>query len=155
MLLGEPAIFVVKAVINVLSYLTDETGFLRGAVSIGYVLTIRRVPFFEHCMGSVVALQHDCMRGRRGGREGGASVFITVKRFDNKAQGRREGGAPWVQRQKVRGTPTGSDNMDGHILQTMSRMSRAHPVRRMFNPVGQRCEAFFPVKVGVSFILKI
>ena len=86
-------------------------------------------------MGSVVALQHDRMRGRRGGREGGAPVFITVKRFDNKAQGRRIGGAPWVQRQEVRGTPTGSDNLDGHILRIMSRMSRVHPVRRMFNPV--------------------
>ncbi len=90
----------------------------------------------EHCMVSVVTLQHDRMRGRRGGREGCTPVFITVKRFDNKAQGRREGGAPWVQRQKVRGTPTGSDNMDGHILRIMSRMSRVHPVRRMFNPVG-------------------
>ncbi len=36
--------------------------------------------------------------GRPSGREGGAPMFITVKRFDNKAQGRREGGAPWVQR---------------------------------------------------------
>ncbi len=87
-------------------------------------------------MSSVVTLQHDGMRGRRGGREGGTPVFITVKRFDNKAQGRREGGAPWVQRQKVRRTPTGSDNMDGHILRIMYRMSRVHPVRRMFNPVG-------------------
>ena len=63
-------------------------------------------------------------------------MFITVKRFNNRAQGRREGGAPWVQRQEVRGTPTGSDNMDGHIPRTMSRMSGVHPVRRMFNSVG-------------------
>ena len=62
-------------------------------------------------------------------------MIITVKRFDNKAQGRREGGAPWVQRQKVRGTPPGSDNMDGHITRTMSRMSGVHPAGRMFNPV--------------------
>ncbi len=87
-------------------------------------------------MGSVITLQHDGTRGRRGGRVGGAPVFITVKRFDNKAQGRREGGAPWVQRQQVRGTPTGSDNFDGHILRIISRMSRVLPVRRMFNPVG-------------------
>ena len=45
----------------------------------------------------------------------------TVKRFDNKAQGRREGGAPWVQSQSVRGTPTGSDNRDGHVPRPMSR----------------------------------
>ncbi len=87
-------------------------------------------------MGSVVTLQHDGTRGQRGGREAGAPVFITVKRFNNKAQGRREGGAPWVQRHALRRTPTGSDNMDGHIPQTMSRMSGVHPVRRMFNPVG-------------------
>ena len=62
-------------------------------------------------------------------------MFLAVKRFDNKAQGRREGGAPWVQRQKVRGTPTGSDNMDGHILRTMCRMLGIHPAGRMFNPV--------------------
>ncbi len=74
----------------------------------------------KHCMDSVVTLQHDRTLGRKGGREGGAPVFITVKRFNNKAQGRREGGAPWVQRQEVRGTPTGSDNMDGHILRIMS-----------------------------------
>ena len=87
-------------------------------------------------MSSVITLQRDGTRGRRGGREVGAPVFITVKRFNNRAQGRREGGAPWVQRQKVRGTPTGSDNLDGHIPRTMSRMSKVHPVRRMFNPVG-------------------
>ena len=86
-------------------------------------------------MGSVVTLQHDGMRGQSGRREGGAPVFITVKRFNNKAQGRREGGAPWVHRQAVRLTPTGSDNMDRHIPRTMSRMSGVHPVRRMFNPV--------------------
>jgi hypothetical protein len=63
-------------------------------------------------------------------------VIITVKRFNNRAQGRREGGAPWDQRQEVCGTPTGSDNMDGHIPRTMSRMSGVHPAGRMFNPVG-------------------
>jgi hypothetical protein len=57
----------------------------------------------EKVTPAVVTLQHDGIRGRRGGREGGAPVFITVKRFDNKAQGRREGGAPWGQRQQVRG----------------------------------------------------
>ena len=93
-------------------------------------------------MDSVVTLQHDGTGGRRGGREGGAPVFITVKRFDKKAQGRREGGAPWVQSQKVRGTPTGSDNMDGHIPRTMSRMSGVHPACRMFNPVGVGSIAF-------------
>jgi hypothetical protein len=41
------------------------------------------------------------MQGRRGGRDGNAPVFLTVKRLNNKAQGRREGGAPWGQRQKV------------------------------------------------------
>jgi hypothetical protein len=87
-------------------------------------------------MGSVVTLQHDGTQGRSGGLEGGVLVFITVKRFDIKAQGRREGGAPWVQRQKVRGPPTGSDNLEGHILRIMPRTSRVHPVRRMFNPVG-------------------
>ncbi len=70
------------------------------------------------------------------------SNLSQLKRFNNRAQGRREGGAPWVHRQAVRGTPTGSDNMDGHIPLTMSRMSGVHPVRRMFNPVGQRCEVF-------------
>ena len=74
--------------------------------------------------------------GRRAGREGGAPVFITVKRLDNKAQGRRKGGAPWGQRQKVRGTPTGSDKLGGHIPRTMSRMSGVHPAGLMFNPVG-------------------
>ena len=48
-------------------------------------------------------------------------MLITVKRFDNKAQGRREGGAPWVHSQSVRGTPTGSDNRDGHVPRPMSR----------------------------------
>ena len=62
--------------------------------------------------------------------------LFTVKRFNNKAQGRRKGGAPWVQRQEVQGTPRGSDNMDGHIPRTMSGMSGVHPVRRMFTPLG-------------------
>jgi hypothetical protein len=87
-------------------------------------------------MGTVVTLQHDGTQGRRGGREGGAPVFITVKRLDNKAQGRLEGGAPWVQRQEVPGTPTGSDNMDGQIARTMSCMSGVHTAGCMFNPVG-------------------
>ena len=96
----------------------------------------------EHCMGLVVTLQHKGALGQKGVREGDAPVSITVKRFNNKAQGRREGGAPWVQREEVRGTPTGSDNMDGHFLRIMSDMSSVHPVRRMFNPVGVGGNAF-------------
>ena len=86
-------------------------------------------------MGLFVGLQHNGTRGLRGCKDG-APVFITVKRFNNKAQGRRIGGAPWGQRQKVRGTPTGSDNLDGHIPRTMSRILGIHPAGRMFNPVG-------------------
>ncbi len=93
-------------------------------------------------MDSVVTLQPDSTRGRRGGREGGAPVFINVKRFNNRAQGRRKGGAPWVKRQEVRWTPTGSDSMDGHIARTMSRMLGIHPAGRMFNPFGVEGIAF-------------
>ena len=81
-------------------------------------------------------LQHNAIQGRKDSPQGNAPVLITVKRLNNKAQGRRQGGAPWVQRQKVQGTPTGSDNTDGHIPRTMSRISRPHPVLRMFNPNG-------------------
>jgi hypothetical protein len=63
-------------------------------------------------------------------------------RWHTRTEGGREGGAPWVQRQAVRGTPTGSDNLDGHIPRTMSRMSGVHPAGRMFNPVGVGSIAF-------------
>jgi len=51
-------------------------------------------------------------------------VLITAKRFDNIAQGRRERGAPWVHSQSVRGTPTGSDKLDSHVLRPKSRVTR-------------------------------
>ena len=69
-------------------------------------------------------------------------MLITVKRLNNKAQGRREDGAPWVQRQKVQGTPTGSSNMNGHIPRKMYRISRPQSVRLMFNPDGISATAF-------------
>ncbi len=74
--------------------------------------------------------------GQKGGHKGDAPVFKTVKRFNNRAQGRRERGAPWAQRHEMRGTPSGSNNMDGFLLRIMSYVPSVHPVRHMFNPVG-------------------
>jgi len=62
----------------------------------------------------------------------------TVKRFNNIAQGRREAGAPWVHSQSLRGTPTGSDNTDGHVPWPLSLMTGAL-LFDVFNPVGVGC----------------
>jgi hypothetical protein len=69
---------------------------------------------------AVVTPQRDGIREQSGGREGNTPVFIAVKRLNNKAQGRRVRGAPWGQRQKLKGTPTGSNNNGGHTPRTMS-----------------------------------
>ena len=56
-----------------------------------------------------------------------AGLLLTPKAFNNKAQGRREGGAPWVRNERIASNPTGVE----HASSDMNPRHAGHCPREM------------------------